>query len=338
MQMKWIVNNGKEKYQLNLASYSSLFVTESTNEDNLLRPVMEFFQPRSKVKDVVTVRDYVNDLEEITHHAFTAFELSNNKLREETLLGSKSLLKSHLKSEFSNHLETDGYILTINTLANDLLSAVNDDLPVKLKSFTIDSFIKLLEVDFSIVESDNKTNRLLSQNKLIVQTIKKHLKMNYKNSLILFFMFPELNLSPKEQLTMKEFLLDLSNDVNLFVVTNSKHFISDELAGMNYFSYGRQLFTDEMINDLEWESPLPYSKEELLVSLSNVIKNHIDMFELIPTISNYIQSEIVIFKAIDLYVLIFILNKLKFKYQLDLNPEIIDRPVFEYVMDVYEKI
>lgn len=338
MQMKWIVNNGKEKYQLNLASYSSLFVNYSTNEDNLLRPVIEFFQPRSKVKDVVTIRDYRNDLEEIIHHAFTAFELSNDKLREEFSLGTKSFLKSHLNSKLSNHIETDGYILTINTLANDLLGIINDDLPIRLKDFTIESFIKLLEIDFSLLEGERQSNRLLHQKTLIVQTIKKHIKMNYKNALILFFMFPELNLSPKEQLIMKELLIDLSNDVHLFVVTNSKHFISDEIDGMNYFSYGRQLFTDELINDLEWESPLPYSREELLTSLTNVIKNNIDMFELIPTISNYNQSEIVIFKAIDLYVLIFILNQLKLKYQLDLIPKNIDRPVFEYVIDVYEKI
>jgi hypothetical protein len=338
MQMKWLVSNGTEKYQFNLMQYSSLFVNHTTNESELLNPLIEYFQPRSKMKDIVTVKDLENGLDDITPHALTAFQVSNHMLAEETLLGSKSLLKSHLKHEFSNHLETDGYLLTINTLVEDLLDTVVDELPFKSKKFTMDSLIKLLEIDLSSIENDKTTNSLVSQNKLILQLIQKHLKVTHTNSLILFLMFPELSLSPRDQLAMKNFLLDLCNDIQVFVVTCSKRFIVDNLHGMNYFSYGKQVITDELLNDLEWESPLPYGREELIQSLLNVIKNHIDMFELVPLISNYVNAEIVVFNSIDLYVLIFMMNRLKFKYKLDLDVKNMDKPVYRYVMDIYEKI
>src|SRR5699024_3082830 len=254
------------------------------------------------------------------HHSFTAFELSGELLNEEMKLGAKSLLKAKLKHDFLNHIETDGYILTINTLAHDLLDSVVEQLPVKMKDMTIDTLLKLFEIDFDLMDEEND---ILSRNKMIIDFIISYLSSKYNHALILFFSFPELYLSPKEQILMKEYLVELSEKAHIFVITNSKNFVTNDIVGNNYFSYDEQLLTDDFFDDLEWESPLPYTKTELIQSTQNIIKSHVDAFELKPSISNYKQADIISFNSIDLYVLVFILNKLGFDYELDVDHDLI---------------
>ncbi|WP_163970587.1 hypothetical protein [Oceanobacillus halotolerans] len=336
--MKWLVKNKEGKYQLNFASYSSLFINHTTDTESFIKPVIQYFQPRNKVRGSVLINDITNDFEEVTHQRFQAFELSNQGLKDTTQLGSKSLLKSQLKNEFLNHIETDGYLLTINTLINDLIETTVKDLPVRSKDFNIDLLLKLLEVDFDLDNRKECNNTYLHQNKILLPVIKKYLSSKFKDAVILFFMFPEDYLSPREQLEMKHLLTDISNGIQVFVITKSKYFLSDNLDGSNYFIYGEQLFTNEFLEDMEWEGPLSYDRAELLKSLIRTIKNHVDVFELNPLISNYKQADIVLFQSIDLYVLIFLMKKLKFKFELDIDPKTIDTPVFDYIMDVYEKL
>jgi len=335
MQMKWQIDHGERKYQLNFASYSSLFVNHTMSEDKLIQSLVEFFQPRSKVKNSMTITDIENDFDDINHHSFIAFELSNELLNEEIKLGAKSFLKAKLKHDFLNHIETDGYLLTINTLAEDLLNSVVEQLPVKMKDMTINTILKLFEVDF---DSNDEENDVLSRNKMIIDFIIKYLSNKHNHALVLFFSFPELYLSPKEQIQMKEYLVEISKKTHIFVITNSKHFITDDIVGNNYFSYEDQLLTNEFFDDLEWESPLPYTKTELIKSTQRMIKQHVDAFELMPSISNYKQADIISFNSIDLYVLVFILSKLRFDYQLDVDHDLIEKPVFKYIMDVYENV
>ncbi|MGM8211180.1 hypothetical protein ACLIBH_00110 [Virgibacillus sp. W0430] len=333
MQMRWLVSNGDEKWQLNMASYSSLFIDHTTNLDLFVKPVIEYFQPRSKLKEAVSIKDINDEYEEITHHAFTAIEISNNYLKEEPALSAKSYLKAQLKTELLNHIETDGYMQTINSLVQDLITSSLDPLPIKAKNFTVDSLLKLLEVDLAFC-----SERTIHQNQLLLQIIKKHLAHKHKNSLILFYMYPELYLSPKEQINMKEFLYSLSNEMHVFVITSSRFFMANEFDGCNYFNQGEQLFTNSFLDDLEWESPLPFERESLIKSLLTISQNHLDALELNPVVSNFKQADIVTFSSIDLYVIVFIMKRLKLQYILQLNEDRIEKPVLEYALDVYEKM
>lgn len=335
MQMKWQIDQEEKSYQLNFSAYSSLFVNHTMNEEQLIHSLINFFQPRSIIKNTMTITDKANDFDEINHHSFTAFEFSGQLLKEETKLRAKSLLKAKLKDDFFSHIETDGYLLTINTLIDDLFNTVVDQLPIKTNDLTIDSLLKLIEIDFSSLSEE--TN-VLSRSKRIINSIVSYLNNKHHHSLILFFSFPELYLSPKEQLAMKRHLIEISKDMHVFVITNSKYFIADDIGGNNYFLYENQLLTDEFFNDLEWESPLPFTKPELINATQHIIKNYVDNFEMLPSISNYRQADIVIFNSIDLYVLVFILKKLSFHFQLDIDFKLIDKPVAKYVMDVYENV
>ncbi|WP_138416616.1 hypothetical protein [Aquibacillus sediminis] len=338
MQMKWLISKEGRRYQINLSSYSSLFINHTINTKSLIDPIVNYFQPKGKLKNDVVVKDLLQEYEEISHHSFITVELSNQILKNETLLGAKTLLKSQVKQELLNNVETDGYMLTINTLIEDLIAVSLDNLPVNTKPFTIEALIKHIELDMKLIEHELETNSTMYQNKLLLPMIKKFLKDNYSSSVLLFFMFPEESLSPKEQKTMKQLLMNISTGIQVLVITQSKYFLSDDLDSHNYFVHDQQLFTDEFMNDLEWESPLPYTSEDLSKSLLFIIKKYIDKLELNPTVSNCNYADVIIFKSIDLYVFTFMMNRLKFCYEIDINPESIDKPVYDYAMDVYEKI
>lgn len=333
MEASWFVNHNNNRWQLNLMPYSSLFINDTNSLDTIVKPIIEYFQPKSKLKDVLSIKNIKDEFEEITSHTFTAIELSNYQLRDEPMLNAKSFLKYQLKNEIQSHMETDGYLLTINTLVHDLITTVISELPVKTNDITTDILIKQLEVDFTT----NKTS-VIQQNKLLLRMIKKYVLTKHSNSILIFYLYPELFLSPKEQIDMKEYLYSLSKELNIFVVTSSPYFIAKDLSGINYIYNSEQLYTEQFLDDLEWESPLPYEKNELIASLLNVTKNYIDVLEIKPLISNYKQADIVVFTSIDLYVVIFMMKKLKLEYRLEIKKGSIDKPVYDYALDVYEKM
>ncbi|MDC3425732.1 hypothetical protein NC797_14590 [Aquibacillus sp. 3ASR75-11] len=338
MNMKWLVNTENNTYQINLSTYSSLFIDYSTNLDSIIDPILQYFQSKSKLKNSIVIKDILQDYDEINYRDYLAIKLSNQIMSEETTLGSKTLMKDQIKMQLINNIETDGYMLTINTLLQDLLGTGIDNLPIKTKPLTVDSIMKLIELDINLENSSNESNKVLNQNKILLPIIKSYLINKYKSPLLLFFVFPEDLLSPREQLEMKELLMSITEQINVFVITKSNSFLSDEFDGNNYYKNGRQLITKELIHDLEWESPLPFTQDELKLSFLFIMRKYIELIELSPTVSNYKQSDVILFKSIDLYVFVFVMRRLKLNFSIELTSENVDKPVFEYIMDVYEKM
>jgi hypothetical protein len=334
---KWLIERGGEKFELNVASYSALFVNSTTNEEYVIRPILNYFKTKNSLKDVI-IKDILQDFEEITPHSYFSIELSNYLLEDEIQLGSKSMLKSYIKNEMLNYLETDSYLFTINTLIKDIVKEAVEDLPLKVKDIDIDTILKSISFGDDFLEKSVEIRKEIIQTQKFIPLINEYFKKRYNKSLLVVYKFPEMNLSPKEQLILKDILIELGNETHTIVVTSSRLFLSNKYEGNNYFNKGNQLFTEELLNNLEWDCPTTYSKEELKESLMYIIANFIDRFELNPTISNYKNADIILFKSVDIYVLVYILNKLKLKFTLDIQKHIIEKPVAKYILDIYEKI
>lgn len=100
MDLRLLVRKDIEEYELNIGQYSSLFVNYTTNERSLIQPIIDYFQPRSKVKNELNVLNTMDDYEEISSARFHAIVFTNDLLLEETKLGSKSLLKGQVSRVF----------------------------------------------------------------------------------------------------------------------------------------------------------------------------------------------------------------------------------------------
>ncbi|WP_027963580.1 hypothetical protein, partial [Halalkalibacillus halophilus] len=336
MQDHWKIDFEDERYDLNIANYSSLFVNYTSNETNLINVLNDYLQPRSKVKDVMHIKDVGNDYEEINHHQVVAFKLSNDLLLAEISLGAKSYTKNQIKHDLLNNIETDGYLNTINTLIEDLVEQALLEYPIRSKDFTIDTFMKMLEIDMGLVNNQGVTNNFLHQNKILLPIVKKHLEIVTKGRKIIFYMYPESYLSPKEQMELKNLLIEYSEEIPVFVVTKSPVFISTSLHGLNYFIKDKQLFTKDLIEEMEWESPLGYDSSSIEESIQFIFNKFANQFELNPIISNYKNTDIVLFKSIDLFVIVYLFMKIGFSFQLDIDEEKVDKPVYEYLLDCYE--
>ncbi|SDK46883.1 hypothetical protein [Sediminibacillus albus] len=337
MDLRLLVRKDAEDYELNIGKYSSLFVNYTTNERALIQPLIDFFQPRSKGKNDVRVYDIVNEYEELASSRYHALMFTNDILLEETKLGSKSLLKGQVKQNLLNNVEADGYINNINVLIEDLIEQSISELPVRPRLLTYDSLIKLLEIDLG---SDmlGETNHFMHQNKLLLPILNKYLVNNLKQPGIVFFFYPETYLSPKEQTEMHQLLQIFSENIPVFVITKSKQFLSDELIGMNYFIRNNQIFTNEFIEELEWNSPVNYDFSDLENRAVTLFHRFADVLELNPTISNYTDADVVLFTSIDLFVIVSLLFRMKYDFELNVDESSIDAPVYKYIVDIYEKI
>ncbi|WP_053217000.1 hypothetical protein [Virgibacillus senegalensis] len=337
MDLRLLVRKDAEDYELNVGKYSSLFVNYTTNERALIQPVIDFFQPRSKMKNEISVSDIVNEYEEIASSRFRAITFTNDLLLEETKLGSKTLLKGQVKQSLLNNVEADGYINSINVLIEDLVEQSISELPVRPRLLTYDSLIKLLEIDLG---SDmlGETNHFMHQNKLLLPILNKYLINNLNQPGIVFFFYPETYLSPKEQTEMHQLLQIFSETIPVFVITKSKQFLSDRLSGLNYFIHNHQIFSKEFIEELEWNSPVNYDYNDLEKRVVTLFQRFADLLELNPTISNYTDADVVLFTSIDLYVFVSLLFKMKFEFELNLDESRINAPVYKYIIDIYEKI
>src|SRR5690554_3185120 len=118
MNTKWLISDHvkDKKFEMNISNYSSLFINESTNFYDLIMKLHEYFKPRTKMRDYITIKESTNDFEEISNHAYYSFIISESILEDEKQLKNKSLLKDHIKNKLLNNLETNGYLLTVNTL------------------------------------------------------------------------------------------------------------------------------------------------------------------------------------------------------------------------------
>ncbi|MGN8646462.1 hypothetical protein ACTNEO_11750 [Gracilibacillus sp. HCP3S3_G5_1] len=337
MQLRLLVRKGVYEYDINISQYSSLFVNYTTDERSLILPLIEYFQPRSKAKNELKIVDIDNGYEELSTARFHAITFTNDSLLEETKLGSKSLLKGQVKQSFLNNIEADGYINNINVLLEDLVEESISELPVKPKLLTYDSIVKLLEIDIGL-NMMGETNQFMHQNKLLLPILNRYLINNLKQPVIVFFYYPETYLSPKEQKEMYKLLQIFSKTIPVFVITKSKQFLTKEMSGMNYFIQSKQIFSPQFIEELEWNSPVNFDYLDLQKSVMSILYRYADVFELEPKLSNFQDADVVLFKSIDLYVFSSLMYKMKYKFSLNLDDNQMYKPVYEYVMELYEKI
>ncbi|WP_079708831.1 hypothetical protein [Paraliobacillus ryukyuensis] len=336
MDFQLLVKKDYEEYEINISQYSSLFVNHTTDERSLIQPIIEYFQPRSKMKNELKVIDLEND-EELSTARFQAITFSNDLLLEETKLGSKSLLKGQVKQSFLNNVEADGYINNINILLEDLVDNSIAELPVKPKLLTYDSIIKLLEIDMG-QNMVGETNQFIYQNKLLLPILGRHLRNNLKQPGIIYFFYPETYLSPKEQIEMYELLQIFSETIPVFVITKSKQFLTKQMSGMNYFIKNKQMFNPKFIEDLEWNCPVNFEYEDLQQSVMNILFKYADVLELEPELSNFTDADVILFQSIDLYVFTSLMYKMKFKFSINLDKDKMYTPVYNFILELYEKI
>lgn len=236
-----------------------------------------------------------------------------------------------------NNVEADGYINNINVLLEDLVEHSISELPIRPRLLTYDSIIKLLEIDLGSNMLD-ETNQFIYQNKLLLPILNRYLMTNLKQPGIVFFFYPETYLSPLEQKEMYKLLQIFSDTIPIFVITKSKQFLCKDLEGMNYFIENKQTFSNQFIEDMEWNSPVIYEFEDLKDSVLSILQRYADVFELNPTVSNNTDADVILFKSIDLYVFTSLMYKMKYKFVLNVDETIMDNPVYEYIVDLYEKI
>ncbi|SDC31037.1 hypothetical protein SAMN05421734_106109 [Pelagirhabdus alkalitolerans] len=338
MEFQWHIREEQLQYDLNINGYSSIYTNSTTDEYSLLDNLLQYFQPRSKLKDNLKVYDIDEEYEELSTKHYQIIHLSNEQVIEELKLGSKALLKSKIKNELKQDVEAEGYLNTINSLLDDLVERVPLDLPLRTNPFNFDSLMKLISINMEDETDETSCNIVLRQNNKILPILTDHIKETVSTPTIIYFTYPENYLSPGEQKEMRELLNHLSADVPIIVLTKSKLFLSSQYRGLNYFSRNQQLFNQQLINDMEWEAPTIYEQDELIESLVKIVHKYIDLIEIYPLVSNYQDADIHLFKSIDLYVFSFIMYKLKLRFTFELQEQEIEAPVYKYIMFIYENL
>ncbi|WP_062197340.1 hypothetical protein [Massilibacterium senegalense] len=341
MNEKWTVQIDHEKrVDMNISNYCVVYDVHNTKEESILSAIFEYFQPRSKVKDTVSIYDQLNAGEKLSTKAYQAFLISNQDVIEEQKLGSKSLVKNHIKRKLLNNIESEGYLATINSLVEDLLKLTSFDLPLKSKKFTHDLFIKLIEIDFlelsHLKDIDYKKN--IHQLECLLPVIFQETHTLSHGQSILIYRFPEAYLSAKEQMILKKVLDKFAEKIKIIVHTESKYFLADSVFANNYFFNNQQKITQEFIGNLEWNAPLDYSRMELENSFKQILFRYIDKLEVCPVISNYKLADIMLFEPIDIYTCTSFLKYCGYKFQLDLDRNKLNESVHVYVQKLYENI
>lgn len=311
--MLWEIRSKTRAVHLNIGKYSAIYNENDTHEEEFLNDIYEYFQPRAKNKEEVLIIDLDNN-EHISNKSFRSFILSQSVIEEEHCLSASSLMYKKLVRDYTMHIETDGYINSINALMEDMLIDINQSLPLELKKFDVKQLIKQLsfEYDYS-VDYSKLINKLVQLLPILVT------EMNAQslNKTLIIYLYPEANLSPVEQQSFASMLKEL--DAHILVLTQSKYFLADELKYNNYFRNGKQMLSDEFYNSLEWEAPLDYKEEELMERLDVIFKNYCNDLEIQPIISNYRLADIVVFDSIDIYVVLSWLKHCKHNYTIDIE-------------------
>ncbi|MCJ1656834.1 hypothetical protein MT341_09585 [Staphylococcus sp. NRL 18/288] len=256
--------------------------------------------------------------------------IDNNKIEEEHALSSSSILNKKIQRDYSNNIESSGYMNSMNILLTDLLELINhNNLPLKTKSFDIKQFIKLLDFEFELKKDYSK---LITRIENILPLIVDELNIQFNNKLLLIYLYPEANLSPNEQIKLKSLLESLK--IKIIVLTGSLHFMSGEWSFNNYIRNAEQKLTSEFIDKLVWHAPLNYQKKEIEESLNRFILTYHDKIEIVPTISNYQIAQIMLFNSIDLYVGISYLQHCNHKFKLNLKDELLSKSIKKYIDQV----
>ncbi|WP_317964142.1 hypothetical protein [Staphylococcus sp. NWU MK-S] len=311
---------------LNIGQYTAIYNEFETIEEDILELIDQYFKKRNSNKNEVSIIECSNH-ELISNLEYESFIIDNNKIELEHSLGSTSILNKKLHRDFANHIESSGYLNSINQLLNDLLEMINyNELPLKIKSLDIKYFIKLLSFEYELKKDYTKLVNRIEQ---VLPLIVDELNRLYNNLLLLIYLYPEANLSPKEQIKLKKLLLTL--DTNIIVLTGSLHFLSEEWKYNNYIRDGKQKNTSEFLEELEWNAPLDFDKKDLEESLNRFILTYQDKLELYPIISNYQIAQIMLFNAIDIYVGISYMQHCNHKFKLKIKSELLPKSINKYL-------
>ncbi|MCE5039330.1 OLD family protein [Staphylococcus auricularis] len=316
--------------ELNIGPYTSIYDEYETIEEELLEIIFQYFQKRGSNKDVITITD-LNNQELISHRSYQSFVLSHELVEKEHALASSSLMNKKLNRLLTENIEIDSYFNTMNQLMSDMLDHVHCDLPIHIKRFDYKMFIKQLEFDYGLHED---YRRLIVRLEKLIPLIVEEINQQTQNKALMIYIYPESNLSPREQIRFRKLLNNLP--VTLIVLTNSMHFISDNIHSMNFIKNDKQMLNQSFFESLEWDAPLDYERQDIFDSLEQFIKLYHDKVELYPTISNYKTTEIILFKAIDIYVAVRYLINAGLPFSLDLDFTLLPAPVEQYLRAFYK--
>ncbi|SUM44772.1 Uncharacterised protein [Staphylococcus petrasii] len=314
------------KVNLNIGNYTAIYNEHETIEEDLLDIINQYFKKRNSNKNEVSIIDILNQ-EPVSNLEYESIIIDNNKIEEEHALSSSSILNKKILRDYSNNIESSGYINSMNILLSDLLEIINhNNLPLKTKPFDIKQFIKLLKFEFELKKDYSK---LITRIENILPLIVEELNIQFSNNLLLIYLYPEANLSPNEQIKLKSLLESLG--IKIIVLTGSLHFMSKEWNFNNYIRNEEQKINNAFIDKLLWHAPLNYQRKELEESLNRFILTYHDKIEVEPTISNYQISQIMLFNSIDLYVGISYLLHCNHKFKLNLKDELLSESIKKYI-------
>lgn len=329
-QLIWEVRNSEKTVQINVGEYTSFIDDHEEQEEELLDNIHQYFQKRSN--KTITILDKLTG-EIVDSNEYRSFIINHYDVDNEHQLGSSGLLNKKLQRDLLNNMETDGYLNSINVLMEDFLELLEKDMPLKVKRYDHKQFIKQLSFEFDYtIDYSRLINRLIE----IIPLLVDEMNTQSINKTLLIYLYPESNLSPKEQLMLNELLRSLN--IRLFVLTDSSIFFSKDLDHLNYLRDGKQVINNKLITELHWNSPLDYQIEELKVALRKIMENYSSKFELDPVISNYRLADIVLFEPIDLYVCCSSLKYFGHKFKLDINKSEIPDSISKYIDDLMKSV
>ncbi|WP_235044490.1 hypothetical protein [Staphylococcus massiliensis] len=325
MKQIWQIRSSQLNHvTLNLGEYTSIYNENETNEELILSLIYQYFQPRNRNKDVL-IKELIEDVE-VSSKSHVAFMISHNDIEQEHQLAASSILNKKLQYDMNQNIEVSGYINSINVLMEDLLEEVKRKLPLKVKPFDIKQFIKQLNFEYEL-EADY--SRLIVRLKQLLPLLVEQMNNLSNNKGLLIYLYPEANLSIKERLIFREVLNDLP--IKIIVLTQSRYFLADSIDGLNYLRNSKQMITVDFIENCYWEAPLNFKREDIVVSLKNVFDQYSHCFEIHPTITNYHLGDIMVFKDIDIYVIVRFLRFCKLDYILDIDDTKISEPLALYL-------
>lgn len=331
-----MIKEAAKNYQIKVSSFTSVYTNESTDEEILIENILQYFQPRSKLKGIVSIQDEDDALEEISSKHFQMIGFNNQTLEDELKLGAKSNLKQFVKNQLCSDKEADGYLNTVNVLLSDIVERIDSSIPLKYNNLNFDSIVKQISINTAVEELN--LDSTYTRNSYLLPLLVNHLLLVATSPLLLCYYYPESELSTKEQMQFREILDRIAEKVPLLIVTSSKYFLARNYEGINYYASDKQVLDDEFIENLIWDSPEVFEEENLKERLQYILSQYIDLLEINPSISNFEDADIILFKNIDLYILIYLMHYLNYNYHLSVDHSKLSKATYRYIMDSNEKI
>lgn len=299
---------------MNMGDYTSIYNEENTIEEDFINLIHHYFQPRNSNKGEVVIIDTVQN-DEVSNKAYQCFTLNHALIEQEHQLASTGNMYKKLLRDLKNNNETDGYLNSINVLFDDLLSNLNEQaLPLKIKPYDYKQFLKQITFEFDYSMDYTKLIVRLEQ---ILPMLVNEMNEQSNNKTLIIYLYPESGLSTKEQITFSKLLRSLKATV--MVLTESPYFLSETVESMNYYRNSEQKINEQLFDNLFWNAPLNFEREELKDSFNEIMKKYSRMLEIEPVLSNYRITDITLFDFIDWYVCIEFLRHCKYNFHLDVD-------------------